>query len=152
VTKAPMALMNMVSSNINQWTILAAMIPILYGWSHLRAHGTWADFTFDGEQEVEIALTIAQSMLAALLLLNLRFNWFDATSLFVLWLVQFVVPSWREEIAIAYLVWCGWIVLMFIMKRQDCAAPRVFLEVFRENRKRRSESRKVGKSESQKPR
>ncbi|PYO94739.1 MAG: hypothetical protein DMD60_14200 [Gemmatimonadetes bacterium] len=28
VTHAPMALMNMVSSNINQWTVLAAMIPL----------------------------------------------------------------------------------------------------------------------------
>src|SRR6185369_6956824 len=67
--KGPMALMNLVSSNINQWTVLAAMIPLLYGWSHLRAHGTWATFTFDGEQEVEIALTVAQSVLAALLLM-----------------------------------------------------------------------------------
>ena len=25
-----MALMNMVSSNINQWTLLAAMLPIVY--------------------------------------------------------------------------------------------------------------------------
>ena len=28
--KAGMALMNMASSNINQWTVLAAMIPIVY--------------------------------------------------------------------------------------------------------------------------
>jgi len=32
VTRAPMALMNMVSSNINQWTVLAAMIPLVYGY------------------------------------------------------------------------------------------------------------------------
>jgi Ca2+/Na+ antiporter len=30
LTGTPMALMNMVSSNINQWTVLAAMIPIVY--------------------------------------------------------------------------------------------------------------------------
>ena len=28
--RAPMALMNMVSSNINQWTLLMAMLPVLY--------------------------------------------------------------------------------------------------------------------------
>src|SRR5207247_1343312 len=33
VRQAPMALMNMVSSNINQWTVLAAMIPIVYSLS-----------------------------------------------------------------------------------------------------------------------
>ena len=30
VDRASMALMNMVSSNINQWTLLAAMLPIVY--------------------------------------------------------------------------------------------------------------------------
>ena len=39
VTHAPMALMNMVSSNINQWTVLAAMIPLVYGYSSLQHHG-----------------------------------------------------------------------------------------------------------------
>ena len=39
VTHAPMALMNMVSSNVNQWTVLAAMIPLVYGYSSLRNHG-----------------------------------------------------------------------------------------------------------------
>lgn len=137
VSKAPMALMNMVSSNINQWTVLSAMIPILYGWSHQKAHGTWATFTFDGEQEVEIALTVAQSLLAALLLMDLRFKWYDAASLFVLWLAQFLVPHWRDEITLVYLGWCGWLLLLFVLRRRALSAPRVFLEVFRANRVRR---------------
>ena len=33
VDRAPMALMNMVSSNINQWTLLTAMLPIVYSMS-----------------------------------------------------------------------------------------------------------------------
>ena len=33
VRTAPMALVNMVSSNINQWTVLAAMIPIVFSLS-----------------------------------------------------------------------------------------------------------------------
>ena len=33
IDRAPMALMNMVSSNINQWTLLAAMLPIVYSMS-----------------------------------------------------------------------------------------------------------------------
>lgn len=137
VNKAPMALMNMVSSNINQWTILAAMIPLLFGWSHYRAHGTWVDFRFDGEQQVEIGLTVAQSILAALLLVNLRFHWLDATALFVLWAVQFFNPSWREEISVVYLLWCAWQIGLFLRKKQDFAAPRVFMQVWRENRARK---------------
>src|SRR5437763_14225651 len=46
VTHAPMALMNMVSSNINQWTVLAAMIPLVYGYSHLRHPGGVVVFHF----------------------------------------------------------------------------------------------------------
>lgn len=137
VSKAPMALMNMVSSNINQWTILAAMIPILFGWSHHRAFGTWVPFTFDGEQQVEIGLTVAQSILAMLLLMNLRFGWMDAASLFVLWLVQFVVPSWREEITLIYVGWCLYQIGLFATGRQKLLAPRVFWEVITENRRRK---------------
>ncbi len=142
VTKAPMALMNMVSSNINQWTVLAAMIPLIYGWSHQKHFGTWASFTFDGDQETEIALTIAQSLLAAFLLMELRFGWKDAAALFVLWLVQFVVPHWREEITVVYLFWCALLLVLFVLKKLPCPAPGIFVEILRENRARGKGRRK----------
>ena len=138
VTHAPMALMNMASSNINQWTVLAAMIPLVYGWSHHAAHGTWAAFVFDGEQQLEIGLTIAQSLVATLVLMDLRFTWHDAAGLFVLWLAQFLVPSLRAEIAIIYLAWAALEIARFAARRGTCAAPRVFMEIIRENRARRS--------------
>ncbi len=138
VSHAPMALMNMVSSNINQWTLLAAMIPIIYGWSHASAHGGWVPFTFDGEQETEIALTIAQSVLATLLLSDLRFTWHDAAALFVLWLVQFVVPGWREEIAVIYLAWAALLVVAALAGKRGMRAGPTFVAVFRENRARRA--------------
>ncbi len=141
VTKAPMALMNMASSNINQWTVLAAMIPLVYGWSSATAGHGWQPFAFDVEQQVEIGLTVAQSILAMLLLCNMKFNWFDAASLFVLWAVQFFVPHLREEVTVLYLLWCVWLIVLFATKRRDFAAPRVFLAVFRENRRRRSGQR-----------
>jgi cation:H+ antiporter len=137
VKQAPMALMNMVSSNINQWTLLAGMIPLVYGWSHAAAGGGWTSFHFDGEQEVEIALTIAQSAVAALLLADLRFHWYDAALLFVLWLVQFVVPGWREEIAVVYLAWAALLLALAVTGHRPMKAPRVFMEVLRENRARR---------------
>jgi cation:H+ antiporter len=138
VSHAPMALMNMVSSNINQWTLLAAMIPVIYGASHAMAHGGWAPFTFDGEQEVEIGLTIAQSVLAALLLGDLKFTWYDAATLFVLWLVQFVVPGWPEEITLIYLAWAALLVVLALAGKRPLRAPRTFLAVFHENRARRA--------------
>ena len=141
VKHAPMALMNMVSSNINQWTVLAAMIPLVYGASHVHAGGAFAPFRFDGEQQTEIALTMAQSFLAFLLLANMKFNWFDAASLFVLWVVQFLKPGWREEITVVYLAWCALLIVLYATKRLDFAAPRTFVAIFRENRARRAVGR-----------
>ena len=65
-----MALMNMVSSNINQWTVLAAMIPVVYSLSQ----GHVAAVPFDGMHRHEILLTILQSLLGMVLLLNMRYT------------------------------------------------------------------------------
>jgi cation:H+ antiporter len=136
VDRAPMALMNMVSSNINQWTILAAMIPLVYGWSHAAAGGGWIPFQFDPAQRLEIALTLAQSLLALLLLLAMTFDWWDAALLFLLWLAQFLRPHWREPVLALYLVWSGWLIVMFAAGRRRLSAPRIFLEVVRAGRGR----------------
>src|SRR5207244_11003281 len=85
VSHAPMALMNMVSSNINQWTVLAAMIPLVYGYSSLRHHGVWLDFHFDEAQRLEMLLTLLQTGLRMMRLANLAFGWLDATISLALW-------------------------------------------------------------------
>ena len=94
VSSAPMALMNMVSSNINQWTMLAAMLPIAYA----LALGRAATIDFDPHQELEVLLTIGQSLLGALLLANMRFNWWEAALLFTLWVVQFALSGFEKPI------------------------------------------------------
>ena len=94
VTTAPMALMNMVSSNINQWTMLAAMLPIAYAFA--LGHASTIDF--DPHQELEILMTIGQSLIGALLLANMRFAWWEAGLLFGLWLVQFVLSGFEKPI------------------------------------------------------
>src|SRR5256884_1059099 len=72
VTHAPMALMNLVSSNINQWTVLAAMIPLVYGYSHLQHFGVWSAFHFDDAQQLEILLTLLQSGLPGAVAANME--------------------------------------------------------------------------------
>src|SRR5258708_1290235 len=94
VSTAPMALMNMVSSNINQWTMLAAMLPIAYA----LALGHAATIDFDRHQELEILMTIGQSLLGALFLANMRFHWWEAALLFTLWVVQFVLSGFEKPI------------------------------------------------------
>jgi cation:H+ antiporter len=129
VTHAPMALMNMVSSNINQWTILAAMIPLVYGYSHMVHTGSWAPFPFDAEQRLELILTLLQTALGAVVLANLEFDWRDASALFVLWLAQFLVPHWREEVAVAYAVWIVVLLIGFAIRGQRLLAPKYFWAV-----------------------
>jgi len=140
VTPAPMALMNIVSSNINQWTILAAMIPLVYGMSHLHHHGAWADFPFDPAQRIEIVLTLLQTALGVLVLANMEFDWFDATALFVLWVVQFVAPHLREEVIVAYALWILILLIGFAVRGQRLLAPTYFWETIT----RRGEKRSAG--------
>ena len=128
VTHAPMALMNIVSSNINQWTVLAAMIPLVYGFSHLHHHGAWADFQFDGAQRIEIVLTLLQTGLGVLLLANMEFDWLDASVLLALWLVQFLVPHWREEVAVAYGAWIVILVGQYAAGSKKLLAWKCFWE------------------------
>jgi len=120
VKTANVALMNMVSSNINQWSILSAMIPILF----VISAGELRPLIFDAHQRDEILLTILQSFLGFLLLLNLQLKMQEATILFVLWLAQFAVPSWRGPIIYVYLAWCVVELIRLVISRQAPAAWR----------------------------
>lgn len=102
VRTANVALMNMVSSNINQWSILSAMIPVLF----VISAGTARPLQFDAFQRNEILLTILQSFLGFLLLLNLELRFHEALILLVFWLVQFVVPASRGVMTWIYVAWC----------------------------------------------
>lgn len=87
--KGPMALMNIVSSNINQWTLLVGMLPIVYSMSG----GAISSIPLDPEQESELLLTIAQGIVALVFLLNMKLEWWEATLLLVLYLGQAVFAN-----------------------------------------------------------
>jgi cation:H+ antiporter len=120
VRKAPMALMNLVSSNINQWTMLVAMIPLAYaiGQGHVKT------IPFDAMHRAEILLTILQSLLGVVLLLNLRFSAVEAAVIFALWVVQFFVPALREDLLYVYgaLVVLGALRILFDWRRAGAVA------------------------------
>ncbi len=114
VSTANVALMNMVSSNINQWSILSAMIPIIF----VISAGAIRPIQFDAFQRHEIILTILQSFLGFLLLLNLELHFHEALILFVFWFVQFVVPTWREEMIFVYAAWCLYEIVRLLLRRE----------------------------------
>jgi len=110
------------------------MIPLVYGFSHHHHYGTWADFTFDAGQRIEIVLTLLQTTLGVMVLANMEFDWLDATALFGLWIVQFAVPHLREEIAVAYGVWMVVLLIQFVMGSKRLLAPKYFIETLRGRR------------------
>ncbi len=124
---APMALMNMVSSNINQWTVLAAMIPIVYSVSR----GEPSALHFDQEQRLEILITILQSLLAVMILANMRFAFWEAGVLFILWFVQFLRPGLRDEVSWIYGLWTLFLFVYGFGHRGGFRAFTAFRHVFR---------------------
>jgi cation:H+ antiporter len=127
ITKAPMAVMNLVSSTINQWSILSALIPVIYSFSR----GTPSAIVFDRHQRLEILLTILQSFLGWLLLLNLDLRAFEAGILFVFWLVQFAIPGTRDAMVGVYAGWCGLEILMIAFGKRKPRALRAAWHVLR---------------------
>ncbi len=90
----------LVSSKVNQWTLLIGTLPIAYT---LAAQQVLA-LPLDGRQTEELLLTAAQSLLAVALLLNLRLALPGAGLLLALFLVQLLFPSVRLPVTAAYLL------------------------------------------------
>ncbi|MDD5568264.1 MAG: hypothetical protein PHY88_03580 [Candidatus Omnitrophica bacterium] len=127
VNKASMALANFVSSSINQWTILVALIPFIYSFGM----GRFASVIFDEQQKVEILLTIVQSCLGFLFLASMDFNFFEAAALFLLWLAQFVFPGIRGGIIWVYGVWALIETIKLAKNFEKRNAFRVFFQLTR---------------------
>jgi cation:H+ antiporter len=86
------AFMNIVAAKINQWTLLIAMIPLVFAIT-LALEGEGFDpIPFDYEQRVEILLTAAQGLFAAVCLFKFRFLRWEAYALLGLWLFQLFDP------------------------------------------------------------
>ncbi len=92
----------LISSKVNQWTLLVGMLPLVYSISgrHLMP------MPLDARQSEEIFLTAAQSLLALVILSNLTFGLGEALLLIGLFFLQFVFPTpeVRTLLAIGYLV------------------------------------------------
>lgn len=97
---ATAALGTLVSSKINQWTLLVAMLPLVFS----IGVGAPSALPLDDRQRDEVLLTAAQSLFAVALLLDLRLSIAGAGALFVLFFVQMLVPDTRPIITVVYVV------------------------------------------------
>ena len=141
VERAPMALMNMVSSNINQWTLLVAMLPIVYSISLKTA----TPIVFDEQQKLELLMTLGQSLVGALFLINMELAWWEAAALFGLWAIQFALSPVEPgpgiirtlakgihwHVTIAYLAWAAIEFVRLLLGRRKPSAFQLFAVMWR---------------------
>jgi cation:H+ antiporter len=88
--RAGMALGSLISSKLNQWTLLVGMIPGVFAVSHGSLDHP---LPMDSLQMHEILLTAAQSLMAVVLLASMRLGLGGAILLFVLFSGQLVLPG-----------------------------------------------------------
>ncbi len=143
VKHAPMALMNMVSSNINQWTLLTAMLSLVYSLSR----GEPSAIPFDEQQMVELLMTLGQSLVGTLFLVNMQLAWWEAAALFVLWAVQFglstltpgpglwglIVRNIHWYVTVLYYVWGGVEIVRMFAGRREPEAFRIFARIWKQH-------------------
>ncbi len=112
------ALGTLVSSKINQWTLLIAMLPLVYS----VALGRPEVLPLDARQRDEVLLTAAQSLFAVTLLLDLRLSLVGAAALFGLFITQMILPETRGAVTVVYFVLTA--VVVALSRRRIGAAFR----------------------------
>jgi cation:H+ antiporter len=80
------ALGALVSSKVNQWTLLVGSLPLVFAIASQSLHG----LPIAGSQRLELLLTAAQSLFAVALIANLRMSVREAWWIFGLFFVQFI--------------------------------------------------------------
>ncbi|MGY1733444.1 sodium/calcium exchanger protein [Geodermatophilus sp. SYSU D01045] len=101
--RASDSLGTLLSSKVNQWTLLVGTIPLAFALSSTGLHG----LPLDTQQRTELLLTAAQSLFAVSLLVGLRLTTTGAATLFVLFAVQFagsiVLPADADRVLVLVL-------------------------------------------------
>ncbi len=100
----------LLSSKVNQWTLLVGMLPLVYAVSAGRV----VPMVMDSRQVEEILLTAAQSLFAVAVLANLSFSLVEALIIFVLFSTQLLVPdpSFRYYYSFLYIILAVGLILL----------------------------------------
>ncbi|WP_219415922.1 sodium:proton exchanger [Pseudonocardia nigra] len=112
--KASDSLGTLLSSKVNQWTLLVGTIPIVFA----IASGSFTGLPLDAQQRFELMLTAAQSLFAVSILITLGISAGGAILLFVLFAVQFVssITLSPEADRMVIIVMSGLYVLLAIIQ------------------------------------
>jgi len=88
----------LISSKVNQWTLLVGALPLAYG----MAAGSMQPMVLNSQHKEELLLTSAQSLFAAVIISDFKFTVWEALLLLVLFSAQLVLP-WES---VRY-IFCG---------------------------------------------
>jgi cation:H+ antiporter len=89
----------LISSKVNQWTLLVGALPIAYA----IAKGAFVGLPLDERQTEELLLTSAQSLLATLLICDFDFSRLEAVLLAAAFGVQLFFPDTEVRLAFSFL-------------------------------------------------
>ncbi|GLZ45813.1 sodium/calcium exchanger family protein [Actinomycetospora sp. NBRC 106375] len=118
------ALATLVSSKVNQWSLLVGTLPIVFAISAGSLHG----LPVDAVQREELLITAAQSLFAVALLVTLSITVLGALSLLVLFLAQFVLAATlpaalqEAELLIVSGIYLVAAIVLFVLRRQAVVA------------------------------
>ena len=104
ITLAPLALLNFISSSVNELTALVALIPVVY----FVSSGGLGSIPLGQLQWVEIFLTMSQSLYACASLLDLTYDIDNALVLLVLWIISTAVIEARLLVAVLFLFFAAY--------------------------------------------
>ncbi len=108
------AMNTLISSKVNQWTLLIGTIALIYSISAFKLQA----LPLDSRQSEEVLLTAAQSLFGLAVLIDLRISWKEAIALFSLFTIQLLLPS----VEVRYLISALYIALalpMLVLKRGE---------------------------------
>jgi cation:H+ antiporter len=120
---ASASLGTLISSKINQWTLLVGMLPVVYAFSA----GHLSPMQMDDRQLEELLLTAAQSVFAVAILANLRFSLLEALVLFALFSTQLLIPDPRFRYYYSFLYIALALAIMLFWRESRAAIGALFM-------------------------
>jgi cation:H+ antiporter len=104
--KAQAGLGTLISSKVNQWTLLVGTLPLVFALAGGAGGGFGAPMHMDGRQVEEVFLTAAQSLFAVVVIANLSISRIEAVALLTLFLGQlgFEATPVRYGFAVTYIL------------------------------------------------
>ncbi len=117
--KSTAAIATLISSKVNQWTLLMGSLPIAY-----LAGGGGTELVLDSRQIEEVLLTATQTMMGVALILSLRFHRATAWLLLALFVVQFPITSTTGRLVLCGVYGALTVVGLVINRRHVAATLR----------------------------